>query len=67
MVAHHGDSHRDDDSHHAGDGPRMRPFDLPNQPAASKDPLLTRTDLITIALVGIGIIAVTSVLLVLLF
>ncbi|MGC4190020.1 MAG: hypothetical protein QM589_02135 [Thermomicrobiales bacterium] len=48
----------------------MRPFDLPDQPsqpAQPKEPLLTRTDLITIALVGIGIIAVTSVLLVLLF
>jgi nitrate reductase NapE component len=46
----------------------MRPFDLPDQPdPAPKEPLLTRTDLITIALVGIGIITITSVLLVLLF
>ncbi|MGN6030235.1 MAG: hypothetical protein ACTHQE_01090 [Thermomicrobiales bacterium] len=45
----------------------MRPFDLPDQPADPREPLLTRTDLITIALVGIGIITITSVLLVLLF
>ncbi|MGC4105710.1 MAG: hypothetical protein QM753_05040 [Thermomicrobiales bacterium] len=45
----------------------MRPFDLPDEPTAPTEPLLSRTDLITIALVGIGIITVTSVLLVLLF
>lgn len=45
----------------------MTPTDLTESPPAQKEPLLTRTDLIAAALVGIGIITVTSILLVLLF
>ena len=48
----------------------MHPSEPANQPDPAtfpREPLLTRADLVTIALVGIGIIMVTSVLLVLLF
>lgn len=47
----------------------MQSFDPVDQPdpTSPRKPLLTQADLIAIALVGIGIITVTSVLLVLLF